>query len=260
MKEKILFFLCFFGLIMGKSAAQGVLSFTAESHDFGNVTEGTQATHEFEFTNTGNAPVIISSVNASCGCTTPYWTKEPIAPGKKGKVTASYNSTGRPGMFNKTITVVSNAQPATKVLSIKGAVVPKSELTVAPTPEQLAGSSVITIDKLQHSFGKIEKGQTVRQSFTVRNSGKSELLLERVQSPCNCVTYQLSQSAIAPGEQATLELRYTPRFVTEAPEKVTIVSNDLKTPATQITLQAQVVESLASGNMLKEQKSNVPFK
>ena len=99
--------------------------FEMESHDFGNIAEGTQATYEFKFINTGKEPLIISNVQASCGCTTPQWTSEPIAPGKSGKITVTYNSTDRPGPFTKTVTVTSNAKSTPKVLTINGVVAPK---------------------------------------------------------------------------------------------------------------------------------------
>lgn len=94
--------------------------FETETFDFGTITEGIQATHEFEFINTGKEPLIISNVRASCGCTTPSWTKEPVAPGAKGNIKAIYNSAGRPGNFSKAITVTSNSKTPTKVLYIKG--------------------------------------------------------------------------------------------------------------------------------------------
>jgi hypothetical protein len=96
--------------------------FEAESHDFGTIAEGTQAMFEFKFTNIGKEPLVISNVQASCGCTTPKWTSEPIAPGKTGMITASYNSSGRPGPFTKSITVTSNAKSNPKVLTINGVV------------------------------------------------------------------------------------------------------------------------------------------
>ena len=94
--------------------------FDTEVHDFGTVKEGVQAEHTFKFTNTGKEPLVITNVQASCGCTTPTWSKEPIKPGAQGSVTAIYNSKGRPGNFNKAVTVTSNAKTAQKVLFIKG--------------------------------------------------------------------------------------------------------------------------------------------
>ncbi|XZF16668.1 DUF1573 domain-containing protein [Chitinophagaceae bacterium MMS25-I14] len=103
--------------------ASGTLSvnnmeFKADNHDFGDVQEGPAADYEFQFKNTGKEPLIIQHVQASCGCTTPSYTKEPIAPGKTGTIKASYNTSGRPGQFTKTLTVTSNA--GVKVLTIKG--------------------------------------------------------------------------------------------------------------------------------------------
>ena len=122
---KKLFFVFAFLFVATFANAQGVIKFKSESHDFGKIEEGVQATHTFEFTNTGTAPVVISNAQASCGCTTPDWSKEPIMPGKTGKVTASFNSQGRPGNFSKTVTVISNSETPQIVLSIKGEVNPK---------------------------------------------------------------------------------------------------------------------------------------
>ncbi|WP_044171846.1 DUF1573 domain-containing protein [Flectobacillus major] len=124
MKKLFFFFAFLFAATFAN--AQGVIKFKAESHDFGKVEEGTLATYTFEFTNTGTAPVVISNAQPSCGCTTPDWTREPVLPGKTGKVTASFNSAGRPGGFNKTVTVISNSETPTIALTIKGEVVPKS--------------------------------------------------------------------------------------------------------------------------------------
>jgi hypothetical protein len=121
-------FLGILAVVLGfafQSNAQGAIKFKAEKHDFGKIVEGTQASYSFEFTNTGKAPVVISNVQPSCGCTTPEWTREPIMPGKTGKVTASYNSAGRPGNFNKTITVVNNGEVSQIILTIQGSVEPK---------------------------------------------------------------------------------------------------------------------------------------
>ena len=99
---------------------QADFKFETEVHDFGTVKEGVQAEHTFKFTNIGKEPLVITNVQASCGCTTPTWTKEPIKPGAQGSVTAIYNSKGRPGNFNKAVTVTSNAKTPQKVLFIKG--------------------------------------------------------------------------------------------------------------------------------------------
>lgn len=108
------------------ASAQGVLKFNKEVHDFGTLKEGPIATYSFEVKNTGNAPVVISNAMASCGCTTPEWKKDPIMPGATAAIKVGYNTSGRPGNFTKTITVTSNAENATVVLTIKGKVTPKA--------------------------------------------------------------------------------------------------------------------------------------
>jgi hypothetical protein len=100
-------------------------------HDFGKVTEGPQATTEFTVKNIGKEPLTISNVQASCGCTVPSWTKEPIAPGATGNIKAIYNTQGRPGPFTKSLTVTTNK--GNKVVTIKG-LVEKAPDTSVPAP------------------------------------------------------------------------------------------------------------------------------
>lgn len=105
--------------------------FTEEVYDFGTVKEGPQAEHVFAFKNVGKSPLIISNVSASCGCTTPNWSKEPVMPGKSGKITVMYNTQGRVGPIDKAVYIQSNAVlPEGKgdryELKIKGNVVPAS--------------------------------------------------------------------------------------------------------------------------------------
>lgn len=104
-----------------KAAAQNLdaMKFNEEVHDFGTIPQGKPVTTEFSFKNTSKSPITLSNVSASCGCTTPEWTKEPILPGKTGKVKATYNAAAA-APFTKTITVTSNQ--GTKMLTIKGTV------------------------------------------------------------------------------------------------------------------------------------------
>jgi archaellum component FlaG (FlaF/FlaG flagellin family) len=99
------------------------IKFTAETHDFGTIPQGTPATYEFTFKNTGKTNLIITSASASCGCTTPEWTKEPIKPGKTGYVKATFNAAAS-GPFTKSVTVNSNAKNSQVLLYLKGDVKP----------------------------------------------------------------------------------------------------------------------------------------
>lgn len=97
------------------------IKFEVVEHDFGKIQKGGNGTFEFEFLNDGSEPLILSNVRASCGCTTPNWTKEPIFAGKKSKITVKYD-TQRIGSFNKSITVYSNGGETPIILRIKGTV------------------------------------------------------------------------------------------------------------------------------------------
>jgi len=104
------------------------LKFSETQHDFGVFKEEAgRQTFNFIVTNTGNQPLVIQKVTASCGCTTPEWTRQPIAPGGQGKVTAIYDPANRPGVFDKTLTVYKNTKPASTTLTIKGEVSPREK-------------------------------------------------------------------------------------------------------------------------------------
>jgi len=94
-----------------------------EIYDFGDINQGESVTHNFVLKNVGNANLIISSAKGSCGCTVPDWPKEPIAEGEEGTIKVTFNSSGRSGKQNKTVTLVTNTIPNTKVLTINGNVI-----------------------------------------------------------------------------------------------------------------------------------------
>ncbi|MBQ6236760.1 MAG: DUF1573 domain-containing protein [Bacteroidales bacterium] len=98
------------------------ITFTEQEHNYGTIKKGGDGNCEFTFTNDGNEPLILSNVKASCGCTTPSWTKEPVMPGQTGTIKVRYN-TNNVGGFTKTITVTSNAINSPRItLKIKGKV------------------------------------------------------------------------------------------------------------------------------------------
>ncbi|MCM1449334.1 MAG: DUF1573 domain-containing protein [Clostridiales bacterium] len=109
-------------------AAGPGIEFAENSYNFGNIEEdGGPVSHEFVFTNTGDEPLVIMSVTASCGCTKPEFSSKPVKPGKSGKIKVTYLPTGRPGEFNKNVRVKTNAQrPKRVTLKISGVVIPEN--------------------------------------------------------------------------------------------------------------------------------------
>lgn len=100
-----------------------VIEFVKDLHDFGKVIQGEKVSFGFRFKNTGKTDLVIAQVNSSCGCTVPGFPKTPIKPGQENVISVMFDSAGRKGVQNKTITVVSNCQPSNTVLRIKAMVI-----------------------------------------------------------------------------------------------------------------------------------------
>ena len=96
--------------------------FTQDAYDFGSIKQGEKISYAFIFKNTGSTPLIISSASASCGCTVPSYPEDPIQPGDESKIDVVFDSNGKMGMQTKTITLVANTIPNTKVLYLRGEV------------------------------------------------------------------------------------------------------------------------------------------
>jgi hypothetical protein len=112
---KKVFSLLFFMSLVWMAHAQNpngpVMTFTTDTHEFGEVPEGPEATYDFEFTNTGKEALVIRNCQGSCSCTKADWVRTPVAPGQKGKITVKYKTDGYPGAFKKTVYIQSNAKP-----------------------------------------------------------------------------------------------------------------------------------------------------
>jgi hypothetical protein len=93
-------------------------TFETDTHHFGEITQGEKVTYAFKFKNTGNAPLVISSASATCGCTVPEYTKSPVDPGEEGFITVTFDSGGKSGMTSKSVTLIANTIPNTKVLTV----------------------------------------------------------------------------------------------------------------------------------------------
>ena len=137
--NKILCGIC--GVIMTIFCQQSVfaqdsakISFDKTTHDYGSIYQDSDGNCVFTFTNTGKAPLILTNVYSSCGCTVPSWPKEPTMPGKSNTIKVKYNTT-RIGAINKTITVESNASNGTVKLRIKGNVLVKPTETLPEKEE-----------------------------------------------------------------------------------------------------------------------------
>ena len=122
----VLLTVCMVAISAVADGKQAEATFTVKSHDFGTIKEeGGPVSCTFEFTNTGDKPLLIIDATASCGCTRPEFPTKPIKPGKKGKIKVTYSPIGRPGAFKKTVKVKTNGKERTISLQIEGTVIPK---------------------------------------------------------------------------------------------------------------------------------------
>lgn len=104
-----------------------VISFTEDKHDFGKITQGEKVSWAFAFKNTGGSDLVISSAQGSCGCTVPSYPHVPVKPGEASKIDVVFDSEGKSGLVQKTITLVTNCNPSTKVLTISATVIVPEE-------------------------------------------------------------------------------------------------------------------------------------
>lgn len=128
MKKTLLFIVLALGISYAYAQSGPEIKFETTTHDFGTFSENDPVvSYEFVFTNTGDAPLVIHQAIASCGCTVPDYTKEPILPGKKGSIKVTYNGAGRyPGHFKKSITLRTNAKTEMMRLYIEGEMTAKN--------------------------------------------------------------------------------------------------------------------------------------
>ena len=157
------------------------MKFNETTHDFGKINEADgRVTTIFTFVNDGDAPLVLSNVRASCGCTTPKWTHEPIEPGKTGEITVTYNPAGRPGRFQKTVTVTSNATEPSMKLYIKGEVIPKQPKEVNPYPVKMGE---LGLKRRSLSFGSVVQGTNKTMEVEYINNSEQTITLDVLTRP-----------------------------------------------------------------------------
>ena len=161
---------------IGVVNAQPKITFEKSEHNFGSFLEaaGVQTT-TFKFKNTGNAPLILNNVRASCGCTTPKWTRDPIAPNGSGEITVSYDPKNRPGAFNKSVTVGSNAENATVNLTISGQVQQREKTLAEKYPREIGPLRAVT----NHiSFAQIKQSAVETKELDLVNDTDKPVKVE----------------------------------------------------------------------------------
>lgn len=247
------------GMVCGQ---EPVITFDRTTHDFGKINEADgRVTTVFTFRNEGMSPLVLSNVRASCGCTTPKWTKEPVEPGQEGQITVTYNPNGRPGHFQKTITVTSNAKEATTKLFIKGEVIPKS---VKPTDLFPVKMGKLSLAKDMVDFGDVKKGAQAQLTLGYANQQTAAFTLECKSTADYLVAFPAINSQnvmdIQPNQKGEIQLLLNADLCPEyGPVEMTIyfVVDGEKNDAYAITVKANIVEDFSQ--MSKQDMDAAPI-
>lgn len=254
--KKLLF--SFIALFVGFAAAFAEdapeIYFETITHDFGTFPEENgKVTCTFEFKNTGKADLVLQKVKASCGCTTPDWTKEPVKPGETGIVKATYNASGRPGSFTKTITVTSNA--GEKRLTIKGEVIPKAQKVEDKYPFEVEG---LRLMKKNVYFNTVMyPNNSKEENIEIINNGKEDIKVSFDNVP-KFIIVKCDNETLKPGERSNIRLTATTKDseVWGSFKKAITVKANGKPATFDVTLFGNVAEDFTK--MTADEKANAP--
>ena len=259
MKQIIFIFMAIL-LATGMASAQkkAVIAADETSHDFGQIKEADgKVSATFVVKNTGDAPLVITRVIASCGCTTPEWTKEPIAPGASGDIKITYDPKGRPGPFYKTISIFSNGKKGSYTLAIKGNVTPKPLTPVLIYPYSIGDLKMQTKTVL---YSSIRPDETLGEKISVKNEGKTTLTIHPGKVP-HFLTVEVHPTQLAPDEVGEITLlldakatKRKGRVTTEIP--LTIESIGQKDVSGGVHVAANIIDNF--GKLSVAEKAQAP--
>lgn len=191
-----------------KCMAQPSIKWIETEHDFGAFDEDMgDVTHDFMLVNTGNDPLTILAARATCGCTIPRYTREPVAPGDTVVISVTYNPAGRPGKFSKKVKVETNVPGSQSVLTINGVVIGaertlRSQYPVEAGPLKLRNRVI--------PFGEVKHGRT-RSVFLDGYNQSSDTIHPKIIGLPDYIMCDISPKAVPPGQQATFTLFYDGR-------------------------------------------------
>ncbi len=223
-----------------------VISFIQKEFDFGTFPESAGlVVHDFKFTNTGKVPLILNDVKASCGCTTPEWTKEPVLPGKSGSIRVTFNPKNRPGTFNKTIQVNSNADLPVVTLAIEGVVVPAEKI------EDVYRFSMgpVRIQTIYASFGEISKGSTGKFSIKVMNTSHDTTVNLSFKQLPSYITVKMVPASLGPQQEGRIDLEYASALQSNwdyVVDRVDLLLNGKAVPNNRISITANIKENFGA--------------
>lgn len=208
-------------------------------HDFGEVKEGEHVTHDYVILNSGDAPLKITNVRASCGCTAAMPDKNEIAPGETVKIKVDFNTENRSGPQKKYVYIFTN-DPENKDyrLTFTANIKPggKKKLNVYETPK-------LKLGKLQHNFGEVEEGKVVDYELKIKNVGKAQLVIRDIKTSCGCTAAILSDKILQPNQEGKIKIELdTKDRKGKMTRTVVIYTNDPNQPQQVFTIYVNILE------------------
>lgn len=227
-------------------AQKPVIKFDQESFDFGDIQEKDgKVSCVFKYQNTGKTPLVINNVQASCGCTTPNWTRKPVKGGDYGEIKVTYDPTNRPGTFNKTITVNSNSEKTTTILRISGRVLQR--------PKTIEDDYPVVMDSLRLEnnhipFTKIKPNETKTAELKVVNTSSVSVTPTFINVPGH-VKIESRPATIAPGQKAVIVATYDAALKNDwgyVSDRVYVIFGSERRYNNSITLSASIEEDFSN--------------
>jgi hypothetical protein len=221
------------------------ISFDRKSYDFGKIMEEKgNVTYKFSFINTGGVPLIINNVQASCGCTTPDWTKSPVLPGQKGFVSATYNPAGRPGPFEKTISITSNSEPSVSVVTIKGEVLAKAKGIEDIYPDLMGD---LRLKSRYISFARVFVNEKKTQKVEIVNVSSVPVKIT-LSSMSKYIDVKAVPATLKPKQQGIIEITFDASLIKEfgfVSDRIALTTNDKPNANSALTVSASIEEDFS---------------
>jgi hypothetical protein len=216
----------------------------------------------FNFTNTGNKPLYVTNVRASCGCTATDYTKEPIQPGQKGYVKATYNPKNRPGKFNKSVTVTTNTESPTTLLRIEGQVTPREKGIEDYYPKAFNNLNL----KTSHlAFNKVFNNSVVQDTLGVVNMGSEPITIsfenvpEHLKITCTPETLKAKKPGEKHGEIGYLTVVYDATKKKDwgfLMDRIYVIINGEKNSKNRLSVSATIEEDFT--HLTEEELAQAP--
>lgn len=231
------------------------ISFDKTTHEFGAIEKNDKAETTFTFTNVSKEPVTLSNVKASCGCTTPQWTKAAVGPGETGEIQVRYN-TSRVGPFTKSVTVTYNPNEKPVVLYIKGKV--NQPASAEPVFPNVTGA--LAFDRISSAVGILDSDKESKVVFQAQNVGPKPIRFADKQDHEAMFEVAIADQEIIPGQKTTITVTVKgDRFITPGgfSKKIYLRTNEAVNPEKELTISGELNKVLSAEELAA--RPNIEF-